>query len=281
MPELPEIETLKLQLSPILKGQVIKDVEIRNPKTFYGDKKQIIGQRIINIGRTAKIFMIDLENKVSIAIHLKMSGRLIIHNSIRPAGGQNWEIDYSTHKHTRVVFTFKSGDKLYFWDQRKFGWVKILDESGIKKQESRLGVEPFTKKFTPENLYTITSKAGRPIKVVLMDQSLIAGIGNIYANDGLFCAKIHPKTKAKELTREQISTLFDCLLMVLKNGIKYKGASENLFRDAFGQKGSLQEHFYVYAREKQKCLNNCGSAIKKVRLGGRGSFYCPSCQPIS
>ncbi len=280
MPELPEVETIKLQLEPILKNQVVKDIEIRNSKTFQGDKKKVIGNKINGVRRFGKLLVIDFENEISLGIHLKMSGRLIYRGNKQPKDIkiEDKELEKLPNSHTRVVFHFKSGDILYFTDQRMFGWIKVLDSVKREGVRGKLGIEPFTKEFTIENLYKITSKANRPIKVILMDQSLIAGIGNIYANDGLFCAKIHPSEKAKSLSKQQIEKLYNCLIKVLNNGIKYKGASENLFRDAFGQRGSLQEHFLVYARKGEKCLNNCGEVIKKIKLGGRGTFYCPNCQ---
>lgn len=280
MPELPEIETIKIQLAPILKDQTVEDIEILNSKTFQGDKSLVIRRKIADVRRFAKIFVIDFENKISLAIHLKMSGRLIYRGKEQPRNIkiEDKELEKLPNPHTRVVFHFKSGDTLYFTDQRMFGWIKVMDEAGIKSQESRLGIEPFTKDFTFENFHKIITKMNRPIKVVLMDQALIAGIGNIYANDGLFCARINPANKAKSLSKLQIEKLYHCLIKVLNNGIKYKGASENLFRDAFGQRGSLQEHFLVYAKRGEKCLNNCGEVIKKIKLGGRGTFFCPNCQ---
>ncbi|MBI2029804.1 DNA-formamidopyrimidine glycosylase [Candidatus Gottesmanbacteria bacterium] len=278
MPELPEVETLRLQLNPILKGQVISKLEILNKKTFHGDPKLIINRKITGISRFAKVLVFETKD-VAIAIHLKMSGRLIYRGKKQPKNLKIDDIELKKlpNSHTRVTFHFKSGDILYFTDQRKFGWIKLLDRVKREALKEKLGIEPFSKNFNVENLYKITSKINRPIKVVLMDQSLISGIGNIYANDGLFCAKIHPKTKAKDLDKKQIQKLHECLLMVLKNGIKYKGASENLFRDAFGQKGELQNYFYVYAREGKPC-KVCRTPIVKFRLGGRGTFFCPKCQ---
>lgn len=261
MPELPEVETLRLQLSQLIVGKKIKSIDILTTKSFIGNKRQVIGKKIIGVRRFAKILVIDLSNSLSLAIHLKMSGQLIL-NGI-------------PHKHTRVIFQFSDGNKLIFNDQRIFGWIKVVGD--IRSITNKLGPDPL-KELTIARFSTILKSSKKPVKLLLMDQGKIAGVGNIYANDALFLAKINPKRKANEIKEGSIAILLNCLRKVLKDGIKWKGASKNHFRDIYGQKGKAQEHFYVYARTGEKCINNCGSVIQKITLGGRGTFFCPKCQ---
>ena len=173
---------------------------------------------------------------------------------------------------------------LYFNDLRIFGWIKVVEKSKLNEVIGKLGPEPFVTKsssgqavLTLDLFKKILAKNSRPIKLVLMDQEKISGVGNIYANDSLFLAGIHPRKKANKQSSDKANKLFNALYKVLTDGIKWGGASENNYRDAFGEKGRVQEHFYVYAREGEKCLK-CGTLIQKIKLGGRGTYFCPKCQ---
>ncbi|MCJ7741057.1 hypothetical protein MUP32_07150, partial [Candidatus Microgenomates bacterium] len=270
MPELPEVETIRLQLNSLIIGQVIKDIQILKAKSFIGDKKLVIGKKIVGIRRFAKMLVIDLSNGLSLVVHLKMSGQLVYrtNNPALPAGRKkqitkNKEIDpllqTLPNKHTRVIFEFQSGDNLFFNDMRIFGWMRIIN-SKLKNQKSnqiqnskskipyleeiidKLGPEPF-KDLTLEKFNEILKSSKKPVKLVLLDQEKIAGAGNIYANEALFSAKIHPKTPANRLSKEETELLYDKLLKVLKEGIKYGGASEDNYRDAYGHKGTFHEYF--------------------------------------
>lgn len=296
MPELPEVETLRLQLSSLIIGQTIKDIQILKLKSFIGDKKDVISKKIIGIRRFAKLLVIDLSYGLSLAVHLKMSGQLIFRESLKRKAlseknkkNQDPLLIALPNKHTRVIIEFQSGSKLYFNDMRRFGWVKIA-KSVKRKAKSLDGkylcLDDFVKKYGPEPLKDLTlgkfkkilKSSNRPIKLILMDQEKIAGVGNIYANEALFLAQIDPRIKASKLDDNQIVKLLNCLIVVLKNGIKWGGASRNNFRNAFGEKGKVQEHFHVYDRKGMDCPNNCGEKIKRITLGGRGTFYCPKCQ---
>lgn len=280
MPELPEVETIRLQLNTVLPGLTIEEINVLSPKNFGGEPQQIIGKKITGIRRFGKMLVVDFANGLSLGIHLKMTGRLIYRGKKQPKNLHvvNQDILNLPNKHTRVILHFKSGDNLFFNDLRKFGWMKIFDESLIKNQESRLGIEPFTKNYTPENFRKVLTASKKAIKLVLMDQEKIAGVGNIYANDALFCARINPQTSANKLNRRDITKLFNCVSKVLQNGLKWRGASDNAYVDAFGQKGEVQDHFLVYNQKNKKCPNNCGGLIKKIKLGGRGTYFCPKCQ---
>lgn len=294
MPELPEVETLRIQLSQLIVGLVIKDIDILNPKSFAGDKKLVFGKKIIGVRRFAKILIVDLENGLSLAIHLKMSGQLIykIKNTNKKS-----KIDILLlnlpNKHTRVIINFTNGNRLFFNDMRIFGWMKIVESqnSKFKSQNFKskfkiIKLEELIHNLGPEPMRDLTigkfnetvKGTSRPIKLVLMDQEKISGVGNIYANDALFLAGIHPATKTNILSNSQMVKLFNSLIRVLRDGIKWKGASKNHFRDIYGRKGQVQEHFYVYDKEGKECMNHCGGKIKRIKLGGRGTFYCPMCQ---
>ena len=279
MPELPEVETVKLQLSRLIIGKTIKDVEIRKAKIFRGDKKSIVGKKIVGLRRFSKLLVIDLDHKLSLAIHLKMTGRLVYED---PAGKKakslRWEFDYNTDKHTHIVIHFSDGSKLHFHDLRQFGYIQVVDTEkvGALSYVTTLGPE-FFRNLDLKQFREVLGRSGKPIKLVLMDQQKVAGVGNIYANEALWCAKIDPRKKSKELSENQVSALFACLEKIMREAIKWGGASENDFRDAFGQKGSVQNHFQAYTREGHPCTR-CHTPIRKFSLGGRGTYYCSVCQ---
>lgn len=281
MPELPEVETLRLQLSQLLPGLIIRDIEILKSKSFVGDKKLLIGAKISDVRRFAKLLVIDFTNDRSLAIHLKLSGQLIYRGKRQPQKILVTDplLKSLPNKHTRVIITFENSDVLYFNDLRIFGWMKVVQSNQLNNLVDNFGPEPL-KDLTYAQFEKILGSSKKPVKLVLMDQEKIAGVGNIYANDALFLAGISPKTEAKKISKEKAKLLYDKLLNVLKDGIKWGGASENNFRDAFGQMGRKQEHFYVYGRQGEKCLNNCGEKIRRIKLAGRGTFFCPKCQPI-
>lgn len=283
MPELPEVETIKLQLNTVFAGLVIKKIEVLSPKNFIGSPKTVIGKKVKGLRRFGKMLVIDLVGKDSLAIHLKMTGRLIYRGKKQPKNlqVQDPKIQKLPSLHTRIIIHFTNNDVLYFNDLRKFGWIRVVNQKEINQRQEKLGIEPFTKNFTLENFQKVIKSSNKPIKLLLMDQEKIAGVGNIYANDALFAAGIHPKSPAKKLNQKEITLLHSKVIEILKKAIKWKGASDDAYVDAFGEKGEVQDHFLVYNRKNEKCLNNCGEIIRKIKLGGRGTFYCPKCQPIS
>ncbi len=281
MPELPEVETIRIQLSSILPGLVVQAVEVKTPKIFTGDPHVLLHRKIIRLRRIGKMLVIDLSGGLSTAIHLKMTGRLVYHQiKNKKLKKINTDIDYENDKHTHVVITFASGDHLYYNDQRKFGWLRVVKTSEIEKLPyvARLGPE-FLGNLKVEQFKKILQSSSRPVKLVITDQEKIAGSGNIYANEALWCARINPAAKANGLSDTQIKTLFTCFEKILRQAIIWQGASRSNYRDAFGQKGRAQEHFEVYERAGKLC-RRCGTSIKKIKLGGRGTYYCPVCQPL-
>lgn len=274
MPELPEVETIKLGLQKYLVGHTIENIDVRLPRILSGKIDSVIGGKVEKIRRFGKGLVIDLDNGYSLAVHVKMTGQLIY----VAHGPATREIGNLPDLHTHVVFHLDNGAVLYYRDMRQFGWVKIVKTSDVLDLPffKALGPEPF-KDLTFETFQQILAKKKTAIKQVLMDQALIAGIGNIYANDALFVAGVHPKRPAVSLTKEEQGKLFAAIETVLKKGLAAGGASEWHYVDVLGGKGKYQNFFQVYRRDGKPC-SRCGTIIQKEQLGGRGTFYCPHCQ---
>lgn len=283
-------------------GLTIKDIEILHKKSFIGDKNLVIGVKIKDIRRFAKILVFDLSNGLSIAIHLKLSGQLVYRgkNIDKKLKITDPLLATLPNKHTRVIIDFTNGDHLYFNDLRIFGWLRVARNETMKPASpvgrqldnetmklplvtdltGKLGPEPM-KDLTLKTFQEILKSSKKPIKIVLMDQEMLSGVGNIYANDVLFLAKINPQKPANTIPEKKVDILFLKLLKLLKDAIRWGGASEDNFRDAYGEMGEVQKHFYVYQRDGEKCPNNCGGRIVRIVLGGRGTFFCPKCQRLS
>ena len=279
MPELPEVESIRIQLDKFLKGHVILKVEIRNPKYSIPDTN-IIGGTITDVRRFGKVLVIDLSNNYSIVTHVKMTGQFIYQGpnlKSKPVYTKK-VVGGVPGKHTHVIFTLDHGGTLYFNDYRRFGWMELTQKSKVESQNfiRKLGHE-FLKDLKFEEFSETLSKSKKPIKVLLMDQEKMAGVGNIYANDALWLAKINPQRKADSLVKEEQKTLFEAIENVLKEGIIRGGASELAFITPDGGEGQYQDFTLVYGREGEPC-KVCRTQIKKVKLGGRGTYFCPVCQ---
>ena len=210
MPELPEVEVIRLFLEDKLLGLSIKSLKILNQKSFIGDPKRILNRKIIKFSRLGKQLSIYLDNGLILLVHLKMTGQLIMGNHM--FGHPTKTI---SSKSTRLIFTFSNPSKLFFNDQRKFGWIKVLSKSELAVAQKNLGYDIFSPKFTAQHLYSQLQKSSRPIKLVLLDQHSMSGIGNIYANDALFLAKVHPQTISKKVTLKQAKNLYHSLIPYL------------------------------------------------------------------
>src|SRR3989338_10607775 len=257
MPELPEVETIRRQLQRVLVGQKIKKVEKLHPKSFWGSQAKVAGKKIVAIKRKAKTIWVDLEGDLNLLIHLKMTGQLIYNGK--------------PHKHTRVIINLSRG-RLIFNDMRLVGWIKAVDNDWLKKHFAKLPPDVVDKAFTVKYLDKILLSSNRAVKLVLLDQAKLGGVGNIYVNDALFCAAINPQTPAKKVRR--ISQLHLCLKKVINRGIKYGGstAKDENYVNAYGKKGQYQTKFLVYEQAGKNCLR-CGGLIKKIKLGGRGTYF--------
>jgi len=283
MPELPEVETIKRVLEKAIVGKKIKNIEVRKTKIFQGKPEEIIGRKIEGIERQGKMLIIKLSGDKALVVHFKLTGQMvwvpeageqvIVGHPIPFAGTQ------LPAKTTHVIFEIDGG-KLFYNDLRQFGWIKLIENLKFKIENlEKLGPEPFDKEFTVEYLEGIFSRSAKPIKLVLMDQTKIAGVGNIYANEALFEAGILPTRPAKKLRDEEIKKLREAIIKVLEEGIKYGGSSakDEAYIKPTGEPGGYQQHFRVYQREGEKCPK-CGTIIKRINLGGRGTFWCEKCQ---
>jgi formamidopyrimidine-DNA glycosylase len=289
MPELPEIETIKRDFNQTVKGKVFNSVEILNKKiarfTAETFQKKIKGKRVEASQRFAKILIIRTTGKFGLMIHLKMTGQLIYQTKEGESvgGGHPDKLYYGRklpHKYTQIIFRFKDQSQLFFNDLRRFGWIKIINLDQLDKlpEIEKLGVEPISKKFTVQYLIDGFNRRSRSnIKNLLMDQSFIAGIGNIYASESLFKAMIDPRRRAGELKEAEIAKLHQAIRYILKKAIRLKGTSIDSYIDLAGQKGGYLPQAYVYGRGGRRC-RNCLAKIKKIRIGNRGTYFCPQCQ---
>ena len=287
MPELPEVETVKRGLEKLLVGHTIKDVSFDTPKGFPNspsDVKQfLVGARVIAIGRRAKVLIVDLDTNSSLVIHLKMTGQLVYRGAQSFGAGHPNDslIGSLPDKSTRVTFTLDNDATLYFNDQRKFGWVRLYPTIEVPNIDfmKKLGPEPLESDFTADIFWTqLQKRKGSIIKAALLDQSVVAGVGNIYADESLWGAKIHPATRVKDVPQEKIKKLFTELIFVLKLSIEKGGSTDRNYVNAEGKKGSYITFARVFRKEGTPCPRHPDVIKEKTRVAGRGTHICPVCQ---
>lgn len=276
MPELPEVEVVRLYLQKYLFKKTITKLEILTPKSFIGNPKLVEGQKITKISRLGKQLSIHLSNKLILLVHLKMTGQIILGKAM--LGHPTKFVQYP-NKSTRLIFHFKDSI-VYFNDQRKFGWIKLLSRPELNQFQSHLGLDIFDPDFTPRYLFSQLQRSQRAVKLVLLDQHFFAGIGNIYANDSLFLSKIHPATPASTLTKKQAQILHHHLVTIMKQSVASGGSTtkDQKYLRPDGTFGQNQFNFLVYQKKGQPC-SVCQTPIEFIKLGGRSTFYCPRCQP--
>jgi formamidopyrimidine-DNA glycosylase len=287
MPELPEVETIKLGLQKYLAGHKIEDIDVRVPKIFQGNPKDVIGAKVIDIKRIGKGLIIELDNNYLLTVHLKMTGQLVFQDKTTEGSILSKKVggDILPSKYSHVIFTLDKGAKLYYNDLRRFGWIKVIRKDELKDvtffkemgPEPKVGEDLAGKELTLEYFRSVIQKGNLPVKSILMDQKRIGGIGNIYANDALFLAGIDPRRKGKSLTEEEAKKLFEAVHEVIKKSLNYGGSSDENFVNVLGQEGNYQNHTLVYGKKNEKC-SICESTIEKIQLGGRGTYFCPSHQ---
>lgn len=280
MPELPEVETIKLGLQKYLVGHEIENIDIRVPKLFEGDPKNIIGATVDAVRRFGKGLVIDLSNKYSIAIHVKLTGQLIYRDEKTNKISLSKKVgDKIPNQFTHIIFKLDKGAYLYYNDRRRFGWIKVIKTNELNNLPffKNMGPEPF-KDLTFELFEEAVSGKQTVIKPLLMDQASIGGIGNIYANDALFLSGIDPNRRAKTLTATEIKGLYSAIHKVMEKGMKYGGASELNFVNVLGQEGEYQHHSLAYGKKGEKCSTGDGGVIQKTFLAGRGTYFCPKHQ---
>jgi len=289
MPELPEVETTVRDLSEKIIGRKIVDVFcdspnlIKKPSSFASFKKEITGKKILDIQRRGKYILFFLShNKVLIA-HQKLTGHFL-YGKWKKEKGQ-WipllegALNDPMNKFIHLVFVLDNGWMLALSDLRKFARIELIDKEEFKnhKELNSLGPDALDPKLTPKKFVEIVASKKRPIKQVLMDQTLIAGIGNIYSDEALFDAGIHPLRKANELSNEELKKLFNSIKKVLKRGLETGGESISDYRHIDGTKGNFDKYRKVYRREGEKC-KRCGALIQRKKLGQRSTYFCPNCQ---
>jgi len=288
MPELPEVETVRRGLSSLIIGKVVKAAaDNDSPKSFPnapGDVQQfLIGATITAVRRRAKVLLIDLANEYSLMIHLKMTGQLVyVAPDVRFGAGHPSDslVGELPDKSTRVIIDFTDGSHLYFNDQRKFGWVKLLPSIEIPNIDfmKKVGPEPLEADFTAEQFQArFARRAKSNIKAALLDQTVVAGVGNIYADESLWGAKIHPKRLVSSITDAEFKKLYEEVRAVMNLAIEKGGSSNHTYVNAKGEKGKYMDFARVFRREGLSCPR-CGTTIEKLRVAGRGTHICPHCQ---
>lgn len=289
MPELPEVETVKRGLEKLIVGKTIADVSFDWPKSFPNAKNDVdtflIGSKITTIRRRAKVLMIDLSTEHTILVHLKMTGQMVFRGEQTfGAGHPNGSlVGELPDKSTRVTFSFSDGSKLFFNDQRKFGWVRLFPTIEIPNIDffKKLGPEPLSADFTQKQFCDrLLKRPNTNIKAVLLDQSVVAGVGNIYADESLWAAKIHPLTLVKSVSSQKLGALYKELRAVLELSIEKGGSTDRNYVNAEGKKGSYIDFAKVFRREGQPCPR-CQTTIIKIKVAGRGTHICPKCQRMT
>ena len=318
MPELPEVETVRRGLAELLPGRVVAQATVfDSPKSFPNapaDVEQFLyGARVTAVRRRAKVLMIDLDTRYSLVVHLKMTGQLVFRQSSRYSArvspeksrdprkvAQDFSADTAREiddfagghpsdsligelpdRSTRVQIEFTDGSRLFFNDQRKFGWVKLLPTDEVKNLPfmQKVGPEPLDPHTRAEDfIQRIRRRQNSMIKPAFLDQTVIAGVGNIYADEALWAAQIHPQTRVKNVSDQQLNTLFNELRQILQLSIDQGGSTDKNYVDAEGRKGNYLAFANVFRREGQACHRHPDQEIIKLKVGGRGTHICPVCQ---
>lgn len=276
MPELPEVETITNAMRPHLLRKTFTDIEIFFPRLRYEltvhQSPELLNTRITDIRRRARYTIVELQNRHAVIFHYGMTGAVRICPPEEPR-----------LKHEHVIFHISDGTTLRFEDPRRFGFIQQvrLPKSGSDPDElNHLGPEPLTRKFTARHLQKAFEKKTMPIKTAIMDNAIVVGVGNIYANEALFMTGINPKTPANQLTEVQLKRFVETIKNTLKKAIKAGGTTIADFKGVDGSEGKFNQELSVYGREGEAC-KHCTDIIIKIKQSGRASFYCPTCQPCS
>lgn len=290
MPELPEVETIRAGLAKLLPGKTVKDVWYDWDKSFPNVPADVarflVGAKIQKVRRRAKVLIVELSSGWALIIHLKMTGQLVfVGKGQRFGAGHPGKelIAELPAKSTRVTLEFTDGGRLFFNDQRKFGWMRLLPAIEIPEIDffKKVGPEPLDDDFTVDLfIRRLMRRKNSNIKSVLLDQTVIAGVGNIYADESLWGAKIHPATSVGDVPKTKMVLLYNSLIDVLKLSIAKGGSTDRNYVDAQGKKGSYLSFANVFRRQGQPCPR-CGTPIEKIRVAGRGTHICPKEQKLS
>jgi formamidopyrimidine-DNA glycosylase len=288
MPELPEVETVRRGLNKLIINHSIKVVDYDNAKSFPNADADVaqflIGATVTAVRRRAKVLLIDLSTNYTLVVHLKMTGQMVFVGQQRFGAGHPNDslIGRLPDKSTRVTLTFAGGSHLYFNDQRKFGWMKLMPTLEVPNINfmQKVGPEPLEADFTPQEFaQRFARRARTSIKAALLDQTVVAGVGNIYADESLWGAKIHPQRLVGTLTPAEFGWLYTELRAVMNLAIEKGGSTDKNYVNAEGKRGSYMDFARVFRREGQACPR-CGTAIIKFKTAGRGTHICPLCQVV-
>ncbi|XOU94647.1 MAG: DNA-formamidopyrimidine glycosylase [Candidatus Kerfeldbacteria bacterium] len=287
MPELPEVETVRSQLATVLKNKKINGLEIRKPKLIkspiFSFKKNVVGAKVTGVKRRAKLIIINLSNSYSVFIHLKMTGQLVYRNKkILKVGGHPIKdgVKDLPNKYSHIIFSMTDGGELFFNDLRQFGYLKLVKTLDIDNifVKSKIGPEPLDKEFSLDVFQKLLKKKPKSkIKPLLMDQTFVAGIGNIYAAEVCFSSKVDPRRLVNTLKEREIFDIYKHIVRILKLAVKKQGTSSKNYVDAYGNPGSYVPMLKVYGRKDKNCFQ-CKTKILSMKLAGRGTNYCPKCQ---
>ncbi len=290
MPELPEVETIRRGLSNLIIGKSIRSAyNYDSPKSFPNAESDVqqfmLGANIVQVKRRAKVLLLELSSGYTLVCHLKMTGQIIVMKENERWGGghpNDGFVRVLPDSTTREVIEFTDGTKLYFNDLRKFGWIKLCPTSEVPNIDfvRKLGPEPLEDSFTGQVLYErLQRRKNTSIKAALLDQTVLAGVGNIYADESLWMVRVHPSTQVKNVSPEQINALASAVKSVMNLSIEKGGSTDKNYVNAEGKKGSYLSFANVFRREGQPCPR-CGTTITKIRVAGRGTHVCTACQAL-
>lgn len=287
MPELPEVESVRLQLLAKIKGKTIKNIKVFNQKSTDNNRNfaaKLIGKKFSDIDRIGKlmIFKFKDENDLFLLAHLKMTGQFFYVDSKKAVGGghsmSQKDVDNLPNKHTRIQFFLDNGSNLFFNDMRIFGYVKIASAKDVELAKSRFGEEPIDHNFNHEEFYRRLVRRNTSIKATLLDQTFVAGLGNIYVDEALFKAKILPDRKASTLSKKEARDVIKAGGEIMRHSILIGGTTFKDFADTDGHAGNFTQYLKVFGKQKQPCPRCKKTLIQKTRVAGRGTHFCPSCQ---
>lgn len=285
MPELPEVESIRRKLNLVLLNRQIQQIEVLRDKSFLSFSSlaiEISNQTVLEVRRRAKILQIVLSGKRDLLIHLKMTGQLIFVDTSgqRVGGGHptaDWVNDLPT-KHTRVIFTFADGSRLFFNDMRVFGWIRSPLKQDVDKEFVDYGPDVNDPNLTVDYLLTQAQRRFIPIKQFIMDNKVLSGVGNIYASEALFAVGINPQRPAREISAKEMTKLLQAMQVIIERSIQLGGTTfDGKYVGVDGFAGGFQNELKVYGRSGKPCLK-CGTEIQKIKQAGRGTFFCPTCQ---
>jgi formamidopyrimidine-DNA glycosylase len=294
VPELPEVETIRRQLEPEIVGRRIErasvlDQRLTRPEPPRSVERQLGGRRVEAVGRRGKYLLIRLDSGRTLALHLRMTGNLLLREAgdgvvadlmeTEPLGGPRLYESSPTLKHVRARLWLDDGRELVFTDMRRFGQAVVLDQGDELESyfAERVGIEPLSGELTPARMLELASGRKAPLKSFLLTQSAVAGIGNIYADEALWRAELHPLSPAGSMKPQHAERLAEGIIEALEFALEHRGSSIDDYRDARGESGTMQEEFLVHTREGERCVR-CGNVIRRIVVSGRSTYFCPGCQ---